>query len=613
MYQRGVSPLVVTLMFGVTLVALQPSSQVRAQDLSDHIVARAEQIGGSLVPSADQPVASSLMSELQRLGPDDQVDVLMTIPNAQSWDHLDQISYTTETEIRDGYVVSETLNGEPADAEDFDRLSRRIGEAARRDGEVRRRLNAQTWKEIALRSLGSSGSLAVPRGREGESVRVVRLSRDQIEALAATHTETKLRVFPVVEPNETSITVGTAAATMGYTASASATYTGREVGIAHRETARPSTGVLDAARYTDHSSPPDPIALHSTASAYILQFSAYGSYVNHHDVSLISPCLTSAVLAKADPDDPPVFLVSQSEIAGLPLLSPVNYTSGPCEPASDDFVLNYRVASFRGTGNGFAGTLGAGSLARNVISVGNAYTGGVTAAELADDCGGGTYPAQGVHCSSSYGVVRFGSRSYPKPDVVAPGTRIEVPSTGVWTGTSFSTPMATGFAALLLEALPQLKYNPHGLKALMLALASSWDADDSAPLTPADGAGMPNIGPLLSDFSSVKVATATGPNYVSYVAQLANLSAGQGARVVLVWLNSGSHAAGSGNPSSQWELRITKPGQASPSTILNEYGDGVQIIDYVASSSGTHKFEGFRTGNFNGSVPSAVAIAIVED
>jgi len=597
--------------FGVTLVAVLVASQARAQDLGDHIVARAKQIGGSLVPSADQPIADSLRSELQRLAPDDQVDVLIAIPSAQSWDHLDRISYTIETEIRDGYVVSETLNGEPADAEDFDRLSRLIGQAVQRDGEARRTLNAQTWREIALGALGSWNSLAVPSGMEGESVRAVRLSRDQIETLAATHAETKLRIFPIVEPKDISINVGTAAVTMGYTASASATYTGRQVGIAHRETSRPSTGVLDTNRYTDHSSPPDPISLHATASAYMLQFSAYGSHVNHHDVSLAAPCITSAVLGNANP---PVYLVSQSEIEGVPLSSPVNYTSGICEPASDDFVLNYRVASFRGTGNGFAGTLGSGALARNVISVGNAYTSGVTAGELAADCGAGSYPAQGIHCSSSYGEVRFGSRSYPKPDVVAPGTRIEVPSTGVWTGTSFSTPMATGFAALLLEALPQLKYNPHGLKALMLALARSWDSDDSAPLTPADGAGMPNMGPLFSDFSSVKLAMASGPNqYVSYIAQLANLSAGQVARIVLVWLNSGSHAASNGNPSSQWELRITKPGQSSPSTTLSEYGDGVQIIDYVASSSGTYKFEGFRTGNFNSGVPSAVAIAIVPD
>ncbi|MCB1033504.1 MAG: S8 family serine peptidase, partial [Acidobacteria bacterium] len=79
-----------------------------------------------------------------------------------------------------------------------------------------------------------------------------------------------------------------------------------------------------------------------------------------------------------------------------------------------------------------------------------------------------------------------------KPELVAPGERITVPTTGLpfgeVSGTSVATPMVTGVAGLVLHAQRFLYFFPEALRAVLLASASH-NLEGPEARGPRDGAG----------------------------------------------------------------------------------------------------------------------------
>lgn len=93
------------------------------------------------------------------------------------------------------------------------------------------------------------------------------------------------------------------------------------------------------------------------------------------------------------------------------------------------------------------------ALASNVISVGNINT--------KFNAPYSTYP------DSSYSVA---PRLPNKPDIVAPGTNIYLPSLGISTGTSYSAPIVTGVIAQMIQCRPSLLLNHASTAAKSLLL-----------------------------------------------------------------------------------------------------------------------------------------------
>lgn len=131
----------------------------------------------------------------------------------------------------------------------------------------------------------------------------------------------------------------------------------------------------------------------------------------------------------------------------------------------DQFIESTGITFVKSAGNS-AGAITSPGKAYNAITVGNLWT--------KDYMTEGNVPTQPkIFPDSSYFEAEHLTN---KPDVVAPGTGIEVVLSPNelynGTGTSYAAPLVTGIVAQLHQAKPFLRYNPTATKAILIAGAS---------------------------------------------------------------------------------------------------------------------------------------------
>ena len=150
--------------------------------------------------------------------------------------------------------------------------------------------------------------------------------------------------------------------------------------------------------------------------------------------------------------DPNVEIQSHSYGIG----SNTNYRTE--DRAFDNFIISHNDVIFKSAGNrgDISGTPNVTSPGKgfNVITVGN----------YDDD-------TDGIYFQSSYGNPQTKNQ---KPEIVAPGTRIDTDLNGIkdGSGTSWAAPHAAAFAADLMSNYTWMKHKPHLMKTVMLAGAT---------------------------------------------------------------------------------------------------------------------------------------------
>jgi hypothetical protein len=232
------------------------------------------------------------------------------------------------------------------------------------------------------------------------------------------------------------------------------------------------------------------------------------------------------------------------------------------------------------------------ALAYNVISVGNFDDRRTT--NLSDDVMNG--------CSSfADPFSTHGDRE--KPEVVAPGTNInstllKTPFTGpVGSGTSFSAPMVTGAAGLLMQRNPFLKMWPEAIKSIMMTTALH-NLEGETRLSEKDGAGG-----IYTDWADDVASGAAGawgaqtyncsqPMYYNLSTVL--LAAGQRLRATVVWDNNPTYTFWSRQPGTDLDLRLLAPDGVTVVASSNSWDNTYEIIDYNAASNGNYSLQVFR-------------------
>ena len=257
----------------------------------------------------------------------------------------------------------------------------------------------------------------------------------------------------------------------------------------------------------------------------------------------------------------------------------------------DHVVSEHSVSYVASAGNNGANTIGSGQMAYNSITVGCCdFNGNV----------------------SSYSSYNNTTTKPYKPDLLAPGLNIVLPSTRdsstatptAWSGSSLSAPIVTSAVAQLCEASSVLKYNPMLMKAAVLAGAKiTGNMTVSTSLNRQYGAGMVNVlnsfGSIVTrgNYASGTISTAT--NTISHTMNI-NARANQVIRVAAVWEKpntiTGTHSTGTiVSPTiDNFKVQITAPN----GTIYNSYDayDNKNVVSFVASSGGNYTIKLIRQG-----------------
>lgn len=274
-------------------------------------------------------------------------------------------------------------------------------------------------------------------------------------------------------------------------------------------------------------------------------------------------------------------------------------TSGSMVPDAnakffDNIVLNsWRTVVFAagnrggaGCSQGTDGVVTNPAIAYNVIAVGNFDDKGTTA--TGDDT---------MNPCSSWKNPTSAHGDRQKPEVSAPGTNItSTTNASPWTantgsGTSYSAPMVTGTAALMIQRNSSLGFWPEAVKAILMATAVQ-NIEGAARLSEYDGAGG-----IRADLADDVTRGVNGSwNAQGYTCSEPatkdvmnmSLTAGKRTRVAIVWDNDPAYASYASQPCADLDLQIISPSNtvvASSSSWDNTF----EIVDFTPSASGVYR------------------------
>lgn len=261
----------------------------------------------------------------------------------------------------------------------------------------------------------------------------------------------------------------------------------------------------------------------------------------------------------------------------------------------DDMVINRSRTVVIAAGNeGFGnGNVLTPAVAYNVISVGN-FDDKKTPSWYSDLFSNPV--ADTMNASSSWRDPISTHSDREKPEVSAPGTNInstinESPWIGpTGSGTSYSAPMVTGTAALLIQRNSSLASWPEAIKAILMTTAVH-NIEGSTRLSEFDGAGG-IVADRADDVVSGVDGTWGGQSYSCSAAPALNvatmsLTAGVRTRATVVWNNNPAYVNYTTQPSADLDIQVVNSsGQvvSDSSSFDNTY----EIVDFTPSTSGSY-------------------------
>ena len=193
-----------------------------------------------------------------------------------------------------------------------------------------------------------------------------------------------------------------------------------------------------------------------------------------------------------------------------------------------------------------------------------------------------------------------------KPDLVAVGTNVVIPSVGMGSGTSISAPMVTAAIACLISAKPSLMTHPEYFISLLTGTASPVIYDDEAYYNGLEssgfdskmGAGSLNIDSAYKNIDKVMwfpVIAGTAANS-TYLTRDVTVNGFKQLRVSIAWLMQNGGSTPSSLSYSDHNIRVKNPyGNIVEIGYLRGKADStyntIEIIDTYLFGSGTFKVE----------------------
>lgn len=339
---------------------------------------------------------------------------------------------------------------------------------------------------------------------------------------------------------------------------------------------------------------------HGTDTANTLMWVAPGVTIYNPEGSVYSLGAGGTDPLTPDPDvvdEPPILLVYNEWVIGTSSNPYLGY-----EHEYDQLAIDDRLALFMPTGNSY-GDVNAPARGFNTISIG------------ATSC-------PGTDSVASYSNGGGTPNGMQKPELVAPGC-------GNGGGTSNATPVATGFAAAMLENWQFMQNRPHLLKAAMMAGAKPVHAElaagESSRLSTRAGAGGIDFRRATQQGAAAQQRFAwwdgaSNDDFfedefgqpISIVVDEIDVLAGQWCRVAVTWMADPDHAlANAGELSQDLDLSITN---ANGELVASSWSrtNSFELAEFQTQAAGDYTVTIDRVAN-RGSEPVLIGYAFTCD
>ena len=441
---------------------------------------QAEQAFEKALQKVKYKIHKPLREKLLKQKSIDEIDVVITINDETITEipdgkHYARIEYNLNA---NSSIALMELDGKPALVKDFDDMHERVQKRLaiiREEKRVKRlgkleyilaKTNMSNQKKEALLKGNAKGF--IHKMNKSDLVRLINENIDLINYVwlpvigdpsLSIHDELVTHNIPAI--NGSNINTGFNGAG-----------TGNGVIIVHTEgsvTVDTDNQIVGTAVNKDYAT--DPISEHATQTMGVLQAVApdatYYSYSNPTpgDANCNLPIPMTVYTGIVNPDGtqtllPPIV----PHIISMSYSYPVYGDYSMCDKAWDNFIYDYRSAGFVVSGNtpswnadhsalDYSTRISSPGKSYNIITVGASETDAVTHDNRWVELSRSTNPTYDLE----------------KPDIVAPGKNINIGTYSGLEGTSFATPYAAGVGAILMQFFPTLKFEPHLLKATMMA------------------------------------------------------------------------------------------------------------------------------------------------